>query len=97
MHHHHHESAHPSVSKVDQDENAVTKWLNTMESCLANPNAKFDIGKFSDNEIHSINNYMHTHQQSLARYDQFLPHAKVSKDSDEIVFNHHPFHSQCER
>jgi len=98
MHHHHHESLHHesghATSKIDQDENSVTKWLNTMESCLANPNQKFDIRKFSDNEIHAINTYMHSHQQSLARYDQFLPHAKVSEDQQTLIFNHH---SHCEK
>ncbi|MBS2009556.1 MAG: hypothetical protein JST01_21055 [Cyanobacteria bacterium SZAS TMP-1] len=79
MHHHHFESAHHNhqPSQIDQDERAVTKWLNTMEASLANPKSKFDIAKFSDSEIDAINKYMHSHEKSLARYDQFLPKVHI--------------------
>ena len=72
MSHHHHRA-----DNVDRDERAVTKWLNTMEASLANPDNQFSIAKFSPREIHAINSYIASHEQYLGRYAQFLPPVQI--------------------
>lgn len=78
--HHHHDSA---PSKLEQDERSVTKWLNTMEASLARPDHKFSMAEFKPSEIRAINSYMATHENSLGRYEQFLPPIKIHGHSDK--------------
>lgn len=85
---HHHDSA---PSKLEQDERSVTKWLNTMEASLARPDHKFSMAEFKPSEIRAINSYMATHENSLGRYEQFLPPVKIHNHSDR---NH--THSEME-
>jgi len=73
MSHHHHHSEQNNSGNVEQDERAVTKWLNNMEASLASPRNQFSIADFSPKEIRAINTYMHSHEKSLGRYEQFLP------------------------
>ncbi|CAN5621246.1 hypothetical protein BH11CYA1_BH11CYA1_49580 [soil metagenome] len=80
-HHHHHR--HEQSNSVEQDEKSVTKWLNKMESSLASPQPTFSITDFSPKEIKAINTYMHSHEKSLGRYDQFLPHVQISDTKDK--------------
>jgi hypothetical protein len=72
--HHHREN----LSPVEQEERAVTRWLNTMEVSLADSSRPFSIADFSPREIQSVNRYIATHQNNLGRYQQFLPRAEVS-------------------
>lgn len=73
----HQRSERHSSSRVEQDERAVTKWLNTMEASLANPRTQFSMTDFSPKEIRAINSYMQSHQKSLGRYEQFLPPMQI--------------------
>lgn len=82
-HHHHHRHESTSSSNIEQDERAVTKWLNKMEASLASPEPTFSITDFSPKEIKAINTYMHSHEKSLGRYDQFLPHVQISDSKDK--------------
>lgn len=75
--HHHHEHAR-SHSNVEQDERAVTRWLNRMEASLANPGTPFSMACFSRAEIRAINNYIDTHEQYLGRYERFLPPIEIT-------------------
>ncbi len=70
-HHHRHES------NVDRDERAVTKWLNTMEASLADPEHRFSMAKFSPREIDAVNSYIKTHGAYLDRYKDFLPAVEI--------------------
>ncbi|MBK7749805.1 MAG: hypothetical protein IPI39_21435 [Candidatus Obscuribacter sp.] len=72
---------------VEQDERAVTKWLNTMEASLASPDHKFSMDKFSKQEVQAINSYIATHQKSLGRYEQFLPQGQANKKADKNFFS----------
>lgn len=67
---------------VEQDERAVTKWLNTMEASLANPDQPFSMDKFSRREVQAINAYIATRERSLGRYEQFLPQSRVNQRAD---------------
>lgn len=71
---------------VEQDERAVTKWLNTMEASLASPDHKFSMDKFSKQEVQAINSYVATHQKSLGRYERFLPSNQVNQKADKNTF-----------
>jgi hypothetical protein len=73
----HQRSERHSSSRVEQDERAVTKWLNNMEASLANPRTQFSITDFSPREIRAINSYVDRHQRSLGRYEQFLPPMQI--------------------
>lgn len=76
-HNFHQRSERHSSSRVEQDERAVTKWLNNMEASLANPRTQFSITDFSPREIRAINSYVESHQRSLGRYEQFLPPMQI--------------------
>lgn len=72
---HHSHRAH--ANSVEQDERSVTKWLNTMEASLANPNNQFSMANFSPREIRAINSYINSHEQYLGRYERFLPPVQI--------------------
>jgi len=81
----HHER--PNPLRVDNDERAVTKWLNTMELSLANPaHNPFSFNDFSQAEMQAINSYISSHQQHLGRYAQFLPCGQLNSTEEHITF-----------
>lgn len=82
--HGHNHSHHHAESQQEQDERSVTRWLNTMEASLANPQkSKFSMEKFSNQDIKAINAYIDSHEKSLGRYEKFLPPLEIETKQQE--------------